>query len=102
MEKLDLKVGDKVVVVGNWSKSIKTVERITPKGAIRVNGTLYDEYGYQKGGDIWQRTSIFKATKEDVRKIKENDFIRETIREMKLVSNLTYEQAVEIRKILGE
>ena len=100
MEKLDLKVGDKVIVMSRCGKSINTVERITPKGAIRVGGTLYHQDGYQKGGDSWNITSIKKATEEDIREIKEKTYIAKTLRAMHECRELTYENAVEIMKIL--
>ena len=100
MEKLDLKVGDKVIVMSRCGTSLREVERITPKGAIRVAGTLYTEFGSQKGGDPWGRSSIKKATEEDIREIKEKTYIAKTLRAMHECRELTYENAVEIMKIL--
>lgn len=100
MEKLDLKVGDNVVVMSHWGISIRKVEKITPKGAIRVDGTLYNEFGSQKGGDSWSRSLIKKATEEDIREIKKANYIKKTLRAMHECKGLTYEHAVEIMKIL--
>lgn len=100
MEKLDLKVGDKVIVKSRWNEYISEVERITPKGAIRVNGTLYNEYGSQKGGDSWSRSYIEKATDEIIRELQEKAYITKTLVKMRECKSLTYEQAVSIRKIL--
>lgn len=101
MGKLDVKVGDTVIVYSTWGKSIRKVECITPKGFIKVNGILYYEDGTQRGGDSWSRTSIKKATYEEITEINKNAYITKALKKMRECRDLTYEQAVGIMKILN-
>lgn len=44
MDKLNVNIGDKIIVTDRWNvRFISTVEKITPKGNIRVDGILYGE-----------------------------------------------------------
>lgn len=102
-EKLNVEVGDAVVVRSSWNNSyLSKVERITPKGAIRVNGILYDEYGREKGSNVWNRSHITKATEEDVKQIEEEKFITLTLVKLRKIKELSYEQAVEIERVLRD
>jgi hypothetical protein len=58
-ENMEFKIGD-VVAVYSRGRLIKTskIEKITPKGAIKVDGDLYTPDGHQKGGDTWGRKTI--------------------------------------------
>ncbi|MGF7010622.1 hypothetical protein M2146_001146 [Lachnospiraceae bacterium PF1-22] len=64
MTKLNLSVGDPVIVYPGSAfqrKYLSKIKSITPKGAYRTeHNYLYDEYGNQKGGDVWSRSKIMK------------------------------------------
>lgn len=80
MEKLNVKVGDKVILQGRWSEeSIHTVEKITPTGLIKVCGyTFYDD-GSQRGGDTWSGFRLIEATPEAIQRIKDRKTVRKAI-----------------------
>lgn len=103
-----LKAGDDVVVhAWDWSGSsycMGKVEKITPTGLIRVDGILYtpqDGYSRSRG------SVILDPSDEDVenrlKTYSQKSIIRETMYKMRNINyeKVTYEQAVEIRKIMG-
>lgn len=103
MEKCEnLKVGDIVFVTGRFGRSLHQVEKITPKGFIKVAGTLYTKDGYQRGSDGWTFTSIHPASAEEIEQFKKEKFIAAVVRKLHSVSELQYEQAVEINNLLFE
>lgn len=63
----NLKKGDNVYVkyggYGNPGYHLKTVERITPSGKIRVAGVLYGMGGYRKAGG-WSYDNLVQYTVE--------------------------------------
>ena len=60
----ELKIGDKVSV--NY-ESVCAVEKITPKGFIRLsNERLYDDVGNEKTTNAWHRTRIYNYQDKDV------------------------------------
>ena len=98
-----MKLGDKVILSNPWYReSIEIIEKITPKGSIRVKGMLFDERGYQKGGDTWSRYSIKIADDESIRKITEEKYIISVIKKMHDCKGLSYDKAVKINNILEE
>lgn len=107
MEALKVKVGDKVLY-HHWhittTEAIATVTRVTPTGRIRIDfcDTQFDKYGRQIGGkDSYGSSRISVPTDDDYKRIKENMAISKAESLMKNVK-LTYEQAVEIIKILED
>lgn len=100
----NLKVGDKVFVVNNAYKSLETVQRITPKGRIVVDNTLYTN-GVNRSNE-WNILCLEEATESAVKLYKRERFVRNVF--SKLIFNklrgtkaMTYEQAKEINKILN-
>lgn len=98
---MDLKAGDKVFVRYNGNSLLSCVEKVTPKGFVKVNGTLYDYDGYQRGGDSWHKSRIEPATEEMILEYTHERFVRATIKKMHEVAKITYEQAVSIDAILN-
>lgn len=73
----NLKVGDKVIRYGNYSrnKSVHEVVKITPSGLIdiKINSRVTERYnkdGYIRGSDAWLRAKIESATDETIAIIK--------------------------------
>lgn len=101
-EKLNVKKGDKVILCcGLRNKRVAIVEKVTPKGFIKVNGELYYDDGRKRGGSyLWNTDFIKKYTEEEGRKIGEDMYIRVTREKLQNIDKLTYEQAVAINKIL--
>lgn len=99
----NLKVGDNVFVCGRSGRSLHQVEKITPKGFIRVDGQLYTKNGSQRGsGNGWYFTSIRPASDEEVEQFKKEKFVAAVVGKLHSVTNLQYEQAVAINRILVE
>lgn len=96
----NLKVGDTVFVSGNWGCSLHKVEKITPKGFIKVNGALYTKDGYERGGDSWSFTTISPASPDEIEEYNKERFIRDVLKELRSVKKLSYAQAVAVNSIL--
>lgn len=103
-----LKSGDDVVVhaweFGGSYYRMGKVEKITPTGLIRVDGTLYrpqDGYSRSRGSGILDPSDEDVANR--LKAYNQKSIIRETIYKMRNMNyeKVTYEQAVEIRKIMG-
>lgn len=97
----EFKVGSKVIVSSrNYNDKIRTVEKITPKGMIKVDGILYNASGSERSSDVWNVGRIRLATDEMIKKINEDNFIKNTIRAMRNIENLSFEKAEAIYKII--
>ena len=99
---LDVEIGDKVIT--NKDK-IGQVIRITPTGQIVVSfGSVQGRYkrdGWSLGGDVWSKTKIRKATKEDFERIQEKKVLAACgVLFDKYRNQLTLEQALAIVEIL--
>ena len=97
----NLKAGDKVFVWYTGSCRLDVVEKITPKGFIKVSGSLFTKDGLERGGSGWYHTSIEPATEEKIAEYNRERFIRATIKRMREIPKISYEQAVQINEILG-
>lgn len=105
MEILNVKAGDEVVYTpsqNNGNRQIKTVEKVTPTGRIKLVGSSkqFNKNGDEIGGDVWSRAWISKATEQEIQEIQEEKFIRECLCKIKKVHELTYAQAIKIATIL--
>lgn len=103
-----LKAGDDVVIrTWNWGGSSYTnakVEKITPTGFIRVEGILYKlQDGNSRSANSGLLDPNDETTIKLLKKYKENKFVRETVNKIRSTNynDVTYEQAVAIRKIMG-
>lgn len=103
-----LKEGDRVVVYSwGWANSSykeSVVEKITPKGFIKVNGSLFNPNdGYRRGdGGACLQNPNDNEVMERVKKYQEDSFIRKILVDMWETRKITYEQAIEIDRILGD
>lgn len=98
----NLKAGDFVFITGRFKRSLKQVEKITPKGFIKVDGSLYNKDGLIRGGDGWNFTRIIPASDEEIAQFRKEAFIADVVQKLRSVTNLQYEQAVAINRILFE
>ena len=64
---------------------------------------MYTKDGYERGGDIWNKTSISFAFPDEVEKFKKEVYVREVIRKLeKLTSkDIDYETAVSLNNLLS-
>lgn len=98
---MDLKAGDKVLVLARYHKYISAVDKITPAGNIRLkDGELYTPDGTLKTRDKWNCARIQPLTPEMEESLRRDSYISKTINIMHETSSITYTQAVEIRRIL--
>lgn len=107
MGELKVKVGDKVLY-NHWyfgtTEAIATVTKVTPTGRIRIDfcDTQFDKYGRQIGRrNSYSNSSISIPTEKDYKRIRENETISKAESLMKN-TKVTYEQEVEIIKILED
>ena len=96
----NLKVGDKVFVCWRMGSSLKTVEKITPKGYIKVGGSLYNTDGSERNSDVWSRCSLSEATPEAIKLFGEQLTIKRAMKLMQETKELTLEQANKIIELL--
>ena len=97
----NLKAGDKVYVHSSNYMDLQTVKTITPKGFIRTSGGgLYDLYGYQKSQDVWSRCNLVQYTPEREEELRQIYFRQHTLKRMREVKMITYDQAYLINEIL--
>ena len=99
-----LKVGDIVFVCGRWGKTLNKVEKITPKGFIKVAGSLFNpDTGFERSSDTWNSCVLQQATKENVEEYMREKYIKHIHHFLQNLKNqdISYEQAVEISKIFN-
>lgn len=97
----EFKVGQKVFVISRYNKRLSKVEKITPSGFIKVDGTLYHPNGSERTSDSWNSSNIEVATEEDICQFKKQIFISAVYKAMvNIENNLTYEQAVKLNRLL--
>lgn len=96
----NLKVGDKVFVCWRMGRSLRTVEKITPKGNIKVNGILFNTDGSERGGDVWSKSFLAEATPDAIKSFNEKLIIQKAKKLMSATKELTLEQANKIIDIL--
>lgn len=97
----NLKVGDNVFVNNAYGLALRKVEKITPKGFIKVDGNLYTKDGVMRGSG-WNWSAIRPASDEEIAEFRKKKFVADVVQKLRSVSNLQYEQAVAINKILFE
>ena len=103
----DLKAGDKVIYCvsgpGFYNKTIKEVQKITPKGFIEVNSTLFSNVtGEPRGAnDDYVFCYLEEATPDSIKAVQEEKYIYDTLVQMRKCESLTYKQAKAVRKALG-
>ena len=98
----NLKVGDKVFINWRGGCSLRTVEKITPAGNIKVNGTLFNANGQERGGDVWSKSYLSEATPEEINSFRERMTIKKAFILMKETKKITIEQAEKIIDLLTE
>lgn len=102
MKKLKVKAGDKVFVCGRAGIHLGTVQKITPTGRIKVNGSYYDKYGRLDSGDIWSERTIKEATENEIEEFEKCEFIKKVKIDMNNYRGcLSYEEAAIIDEILN-
>ena len=73
---------------------LRQVEKITPTGFIKVDGTLYRKDGSQRvGGDVWTSSHIYPASSQEIEQFQKERFVAAVVRKL---------QAVAINRILEE
>lgn len=101
MTNYNFEVGQRVFVISRNYKSVETVNAITPKGFIKVDGELYKPNGYKRTSDSWDTTRIEPATDEAIEEFKKEIFVAIVMKKLKDITNITYEQAEELNKIFN-
>jgi hypothetical protein len=96
----NLKVGDYVFVRCRLGQSLEKVEKITPKGYIKVRTTLFNKDGSERGGDVWNKYFISEATPERIKVFQEKQIINKAISIMRSKTEITLEQANKIIELL--
>lgn len=98
---MNFKVGQRVLVHKGKFVYMSNIEKITPSGLIKVDGKLYYPDGRERTADCWNYSTITLATDYDIVQLKKSRFIQRVYDKMKTMNNkLTYEQAIEINRIL--
>lgn len=97
----NLKAGDKVFVDGRWGSELRTVEKITPAGNIKLdNGLIFNRNGMERGGDQWYILTLREADFKAIEEHRRNTVIKKAKTLMAETKQITLEQAVKIIEIL--
>ena len=96
----NLKVGDYVFMSWRMGTSLRKVQKITPKGNIKVNGILFNRDGSERGGDIWSKCYLSEATPEAIKSFREDLTIKKALIIMHEAKSITIEQAEKIIYLL--
>ena len=96
----NLKAGDKVFVNWRMGKALKIIDKITPKGYIKVGGSLYNTDGSERNSDVWSRCYLSEATPEAIKIFGEELTIKRAIKLMRETKEITIEQAKKIIDLL--
>ena len=96
----NLKVGDYVFMSWRMGTSLRKVEKITPKGNIKVDGVLFNKDGSERGGDVWNKCYLSEATPEAIKSFREELAIKKAIKLMREIKSITIEQANKIIEVL--
>jgi hypothetical protein len=96
------KVGDKVILSSRFNDNkIVTIEKITPKGFLKVGNSLFYPDGRERATG-WYTAHIQPATQEQIEKIERKQFVRVVLKKLHELKDITYEQAVLFADILKE
>lgn len=96
----NLKAGDKVFVHWRMGRMLRIVEKITPKGYIKVGGSLYNTDGSERNSDVWSKCYLSEATPEKIKSFEETLTIKKAIKLMTATKEITLEQANKIIELL--
>ena len=105
-EKLNVKVGDKVVLSypGSDYRVIDDVIRVTPSGRIKIarnSSKTFSAEGVEMRSDRWApRARLYILTPELEAEIHDEKVIRKCLLIMHKTQKITYEQAAAIMEIL--
>lgn len=103
MKRLDVKVGDTVILHDKYGNCITKIIKITPTGIIRVVANKYLQFhpdGSERGGDTWNQHTISIPTDEEIKAIKDRAIIKTVVNYMHKVNDITIDQAKAIWNIL--
>lgn len=104
-----VKPGDKVVVhdwyaFGGNAYHVKSVEKITPTGLIKVDGRLYNQNGRVR--ESCGRSGLLNPDDGDVmakvEAYQKKRFIRDVLYKLRNLDILTVDQAIKFKKLLDE
>jgi hypothetical protein len=94
------KVGDKVIICRHLGdEEVGVIEKITPKGYLKVGGCLYYTNGVERATG-WYTSSIKLATDEEIEKLEKRKFRRKVLNKLHALKDISYEQAILIENIL--
>lgn len=101
MDELNVKQGDTVMVVTKYAgRRLRKVEKITPSGLIKVDGTLYNKDGRERGADAWSANHINAVTEEEIKLFEQEIYASNVLKKLQKLERLTYEQALAIESIV--
>ncbi len=99
----NIKVGDMVFVYYQTQTCIKSVQKITSSGLIKVDGNLFKPNGCIRGGGLYCTTYIELATPEKIEEFKQRTYIKKVLAYLKELKfeDITLEQAERINQIFN-
>ncbi len=104
---IEVKKGDKVLITSRYRTEVGIVEDITPKGFIKVMGTLFNpQTGRERTSDPYNFLMISPATPEELERFEKSKFFQKVCALMRddnyIINHMTYNKAVRILNILEE
>lgn len=96
-------VGQKVIIYGNNGyMTLAEVEKVTPSGLVKVNGSLYYKDGRERSKSTWNHFWIKPASEEDVMKIERKEYIQRVFNKLRDIKGMDYATAFKINEVLEE
>lgn len=93
----NLKVGDEVIVTNRWNDDIiKTIDKITPSGRIKIGSSYFNKDGSERNSDIWNISIIRPCTEDEKIEIKQKNTCKKAIEMMHSTKSISYENALKI------
>lgn len=97
----NLKNGDNVFIVNRYGRYLRTVEKITNAGNVKVNGIWFNSNGRERGCDVWNFSYLAEATEEEIIIYRQDLVIQKALKLMTETKKINYEQATKIIQLLS-
>lgn len=99
----EVKVGDTLIYITTWDRTLCKVKSITPTQIVTDRGRFKKKNGFRVGGDTWTYSQIAIPKEGEIKQIEERIFIQDVLHKVRQLTyyDISYAQAVNIKQILG-
>ena len=99
----EVKVGDTLIYITTWDRTLCKVKSITPTQIVTDRGRFKKKNGFRVGGDTWTYSQVSIPKEGEIKQIEERIFIQGVLHKVRQLTynDVSYAQAVNIKQILG-